>query len=63
VLGDCYSRTYELALPDLVLRIVEKEVSGYKLVYQQTDEIPEDRRVRRNLSGSKTETIIVLRRS
>ena len=62
VLGDSYSHTYRMTLPDLVLKIVEREVSGYKLVHRQTDEIPADRRVRRAYSGNKTETIIVLRK-
>ncbi|HEY9164779.1 MAG TPA: DNA methyltransferase [Candidatus Kryptonia bacterium] len=63
VLGDSYSRSYGMTLPDLVLEIAKKDVSGYRLVYRQTDEIPADRRVRRRYSGNKTETIIVLRKA
>ncbi len=62
VLGDSYCRSYGEYLPDLVTRIALNEVSGYDLVHQQTDEIPDNRRVRRNHSGNKSETIIVLRK-
>jgi tRNA G10 N-methylase Trm11 len=60
VVGDSYCRSNGKPLPDLISEIVRKGFTGFKLIEQHTDEIPDDRRVRRDHSGNKTETIIVL---
>jgi hypothetical protein len=62
VLGDTYSRGYGVSLPDAVAHIATKEIGGYRLVSSHTDAIPDARRVRRGLSGNKSETVLVLER-
>ena len=62
VMGDSDSREGRTNLPQLVANIaVEK--AGFTLISQHTDAIPDNRRVRRGLSGSASETILVLRNS
>lgn len=61
VLGDAQSRSYDMALPDVVVHIATKEIGGYALVSRYTDPIPNNRRVRRGCIGSRKETILVLR--
>lgn len=62
VMGDSDSREGLSNLPGLVAEIAT-EKAGYTLVSQYIDVIPDDRRVRRGLSGSASETILVLRNS
>lgn len=62
VMGDSDSREGRTNLPRLVADIATK-AAGYTLVSQHTDVIPDDRRVRRGLAGSASETILVLRNS
>jgi len=62
VMGDSDSREGRTNLPALVAEIAT-ENAGFRLVSQYTDEIPDDRRVRRGLAGSASETILVLRNS
>lgn len=62
VLGDSRVKTYGLPLPDAIIEIATKEIGGYSLAARSADPIPEIRRVRRGLSGSLTETTIVLRK-
>ena len=62
VMGDSDSREGQSNLPGLVADIAT-EKAGYTLVSQYIDVIPDDRRVRRGLSGSASETILVLRNS
>jgi hypothetical protein len=61
VIGDTSSRSRRTHLPDLVAAIAKK--AGYVLVSQHADAIPNERRVRRGISGSSSETILVLRNS
>ena len=62
VMGDSDSREGQKDLPSVVAKIATKN-GDYSLVSQYTDVIPDDRRVRRGLSGSVSETILVLRNS
>ncbi|MBU0576908.1 DNA adenine methylase [Patescibacteria group bacterium] len=63
VLGDTYSRLYDMALPDAIAKIAIKEIKGYSMSWSYTESIPNIRRVRRGYSGSQTETILVLRKN
>lgn len=60
VLGDSFSRLYNLPLPDLVAAMATKEVGGYSVRWRYTEAIPSNRRVRRSCSGNVSETILVL---
>lgn len=62
VIGDTCSREGRTDLPSQVAKIAA-EKAGYVLVSQHTDVIPSERRVRRGLVGSASETILVLRNS
>lgn len=59
VIGDTCSRERRENLPNLVAEIAKK--TGYVLASQHADEIPNERRVRRGIVGSSSETILVLR--
>lgn len=61
VIGDTCSREDRTNLPNVVAAIAKK--AGYVLVSQHADAIPNERRVRRGISGSSSETILVLRNS
>ena len=61
VIGDRCSREGRHNLPDLVAEIAKE--TGYVLVSQHADIIPNERRVRRGIVGSSSETILVLRNS
>jgi SAM-dependent methyltransferase len=63
VLGDAYCRSYNLTIPDTIAHIAIEEVKGYSMLWRYTEEIPTARRVRRNCSGSTTETILVLQKT
>lgn len=60
VLGDTHSRIYDLPLPDIVARIAIHEIGGYSVLWKYTEQIPNDRRVRRGYRGNLTETVLVL---
>lgn len=60
VLGDTYSRSYRLSLPDVVSYIATTEIGGYSEICKYTETIPNERRVRRGCKGSLTETVLVL---
>ena len=60
VIGDTCSREGRTNLPDLVTQIATDK-AGYSLVGRYTDAIPNERRVRRGIVGSTSETILVLR--
>jgi hypothetical protein len=60
VIGDACSRVDRSNLPTDVARIATEE-HGFSLVSARTDEIPNERRVRRGIIGSTSETILVLR--
>lgn len=62
VVGDGCSRLDRHELPQAVSRIATKVVGGYALESQVADAIPNERRVRRGIVGSASETIIVLKR-
>lgn len=61
VIGDACSRVHRGHLPEVVSRIATKEVGGYSLVCQYAEAIPNERRVRRGIIGSTSESIVVLR--
>lgn len=63
VIGDACSRIQRGDLPELVSRMATEHVGGYSLLYQHTESIPNERRVRRHIRGSMSETVLVLRRS
>jgi hypothetical protein len=62
VIGDACSRLERPGLPQLVWRIATQEVGGYSLLEQYTDVVPNERRVRRRIRGTISETVMVLRR-
>jgi len=61
VIGDACSRAGRGNLPQVVSRIAIEEVGGYSRVCEYTEIIPNERRVRRGIVGSTSETIVVLR--
>jgi hypothetical protein len=61
VVGDGSSEVRHANLPELISRIATHEVGGYTHIYDHTEAIPNERRVRRGLTGSTSETIVVLR--
>lgn len=62
VLGDTRCRTYNSPLPEVVAHIATKEVGGYSVLWKYTEEIPNERRVRRGYNGILTETVLVLQK-
>lgn len=60
VIGDAFSPMAKGNLPDVVSRIATDEVGGYVRLCEYTDPIPNERRVRRGIMGSSSETIVVL---
>ena len=62
VIGDSDSREDQGNLPDDVAHIATKK-HGFAFVSAYTDQIPNERRVRRGIAGSTSETILVLRNS
>lgn len=61
VIGDADSRVGRDNLPRVVSRIATEEIGGYSQVLEHTETIPNERRVRRGIMGSASETIVVLR--
>jgi hypothetical protein len=61
VVGDGSSELRTANLPDLISDIATKEVGGYVHVDDHTETIPNERRVRRGLTGSTSETLLILR--
>jgi hypothetical protein len=61
VVGDGSSEVSGANLPELISHIATKEVGGYTHISDHTEAIPNERRVRRGLTGSTSETILVLR--
>lgn len=61
VVGDGSSEVQDANLPGIISDIATKKVGGYAHVYDHTEAIPNERRVRRGLTGSTSETILVLR--
>ncbi len=63
VIGDECSREDQSNLPSDVAELATMSVGGYSLISQHSEDIPNDRRVRRGITGSASETILVLRNS
>jgi DNA methylase len=61
VVGDGSSELDNANLPQLISDIATNEVGGYTRVLEHTEAIPNERRVRRGLTGSTSETILILR--
>jgi Putative RNA methylase family UPF0020 len=61
IIGDACSRAHRENLPEVVSRIATEEVGEYSRVCEYTESIPNERRVRRGIIGSGSETIVVLR--
>jgi adenine-specific DNA methylase len=61
VVGDAFIRTYKMTLSELLIHLATKEIGGYSLLWTYREPIPDIRRVRRNCSGSRSETILVFR--
>ncbi len=62
VLGDAGSELRQANLPDVISKLATDEVGGYAHVYNHTEAIPNERRVRRGLTGSTSETVVILRK-
>ena len=45
----------------MITRIATSDVGGYKIISEYTEDIPNARRVRRGLTGSTAETILVFK--
>jgi hypothetical protein len=61
VVGDGSSQLRRANLPELISNLATNQVGGYEHVYDHTEAIPNERRVRRGLTGSTSETIVILR--
>lgn len=61
IVGDAFGELAKGNLPEVVSRIATEEVGGYVRVCDYTEIIPNERRVRRGIMGSASETIVVLR--
>jgi adenine-specific DNA methylase len=59
VVGDGSSELRDANLPTLISQIATKE--GFSHILDHTEAIPNERRVRRGLTGSTSETIVILR--
>lgn len=62
VIGDAFSQVAKANLPAVVSRIATEEVGGYEVLSEYTESIPNERRVRRGIMGSASETVVVLRK-
>lgn len=61
VIGDTCSREDRDDLPGQITRIAISDVGGYEIMAAHSELIPNVRRVRRGITGSTEETILVLR--
>ena len=61
VIGDTSRGVEKGNLPEIISRIATDEVGGYVHVHDHTEAIPNERRVRRGLNGSTSETVVILR--
>jgi hypothetical protein len=61
VVGDGSSQVQGANLPEIISHIATDMVGGYVHVLDHTEAIPNERRVRRGLTGSTSETIVILR--
>lgn len=60
VFDNSFSKKYKMPLVDAIVEIACNKVGGYRHLGNFEDEIPNERRVRRNHAGSKSEIIVVL---
>jgi len=58
-LGDNYSKKLNLTLPEILEKILVKEIGNFRLIFKHESIIPTNRRVRRNHEGNKSETLLV----
>lgn len=63
IVGNESKRTFSADLPGQVAALALKKVGGFSLVMKHTDTIPNERRVRRGITGTTAETVLVLRRT
>jgi hypothetical protein len=63
IIGDAFGRVVDGDLPEVVSRIATEQVGGFVRVCQYTEKIPNERRVRRGIMGSTSETIVVLQKT
>jgi hypothetical protein len=61
IVGDGSSELTDGNLPERISSIATKDVGGYVHIHDHTEAIPNERRVRRGLTGSTSETILILR--
>ena len=61
-LGDNYSKKMGLTLPDVIEKVLIKEIGNFDLIFKHESIIPNNRRVRRNHTGNKSETILVFQK-
>jgi hypothetical protein len=61
VIGYACSRVNRTGLPSTVANIALEEIGGYSRVCEYSEDIPNERRVRRGITGSTSETILVLK--
>lgn len=58
-LGDNYSKKMGLTLPEIIENVLLKDLGNFNLVFKHESVIPNNRRVRRNHTGNKVETVLV----
>ncbi|GLU50547.1 DNA methyltransferase [Dyadobacter frigoris] len=61
-LGDNYSKKYKVTLPEIISNILINDIGKYELTFKHESLIPSNRRVRRDHSGNKIETILVFQK-
>jgi hypothetical protein len=61
IVGDASSELTDGNLPERISAIATQKVGGYVHIHDHTEAIPNERRVRRGLTGSTSETILILR--
>jgi DNA modification methylase len=61
-LGDNYIKKKGVSLPSLIEDIAVHELKTYKLIFKHESTIPNNRRIRRNYQGNRSETILVLQK-
>jgi adenine-specific DNA methylase len=62
VIGDGFSKSYQMKLPEMIRNIAVVELKSYDFELQFQSVIPEKRRVRKGFQGSKRETVLVLKK-
>lgn len=62
-LGDNYSWKFKQSLPDVINHLLSSEMGNYRLLFRHESLIPTSRRVRRNYSGNKSETVLAFEKT